>query len=524
MKKLNIRPDTGVYGTYKRISYEPWPALAEFVDNSTQSFYDHKTQLFETRYYKGLEVEIDYVEDPSVGDELIIKDNAFGMDYRDFQRAIILDRPPANTKGRNEFGMGLKAAACWFGNLWSVESTCLGSNVKYKATIDIDSLIKYKNEEIEVEEETVNPKEHYTIIKIQKLNKKIKGKRIENKIHELLSSTYRADFRTGQIKIYYNGNLLEFEEVQPYIEGNKEWKKELDFTIPYRDTELAVKGFVALRIPGSVKNAGFTLMRRGRVIIGGPEKNYRPYEVFGPSNLYTYQRMYGELHMDDWPVTQAKDGFDWSNEDLEARFIEKLIELTKEYHKKAEELRTREKVKVEDISNQLTKSFTNNEHISDLEITLDDNEEEQQLVEQSIDDLDDDTIDNKEELTNQEKETPGIGVDIDGNKPISLKMKYRGKPYDITFVFDDINRKSEWLKLEVQDKENNKFKLTLNVLNLFFYPYIQKKDFLSVLAKFAAALIIAELNAYEIAQDGLVSPSSIRIAMGQILEDFTSEQ
>ena len=208
MKKLNIRPDTGVYGTYKRISYEPWTALAEFVDNSTQSFYDHKTQLFETRYYKGLEVEIDYIENPSVGDELIIKDNAFGMDYRDFQRAIILDRPPLSTKGRNEFGMGLKAAACWFGNLWSVESTCLGSNVKYKATIDIESLIKYKNEEIEVEEETVNPKEHYTIITIQRLNKKIKGKRIENKIHELLSSIYREDFRTGQIKVYYNGNLL----------------------------------------------------------------------------------------------------------------------------------------------------------------------------------------------------------------------------------------------------------------------------------------------------------------------------
>ncbi len=85
--------------------------------------------------------------------------------------------------------------------------------------------------------------------------------------------------------------------------------------------------------------------------------------------------------MDDWPVTQAKDGFDWSNEDLEARFIEKLIELTKEYHKKAEELRTREKVKVEDISSQLTKSFTNNEHISDLEISLDDTDEEQELTE-----------------------------------------------------------------------------------------------------------------------------------------------
>lgn len=522
MKKLNIRPDTGVYGTYKRISYEPWTALAEFVDNSTQSFYDHKDELLSTKYYKGLEVEIDYTEDPLVGDEIVIRDNAYGMDYRDFQRAIILDRPPANTKGRNEFGMGLKAAACWFGNLWSVETTCLGSNVKYKATIDIDNLIKYKNEEIEVEEETVNPKEHYTIIKIQRLNKKIKGKRIENKIHELLSSIYRADFRTGLIKVYYNGNLLEFEEVNPYVDPATgiQWKKEVNFTIPYREEELTVKGFVAIRIPGSTRNAGFTLLRRGRVIVGGPEKNYRPYEVFGPSNLYTYQRMYGELEMDNWPVTQAKDGFDWSNEDLEARFIEKLVEITKDYHEFAETLRTRDKVKVKDISDQLSKSFTNNEHISDLEISLEEsnasdekNENKENIKKEK----------ENENLTAQEKETAGVGVEIEENKPIKLHMKYRGKPYDFTFVFDDSNLKSEWLKLEILNKECNHYKLTLNALHLFFYPFIQKKDFLVVLAKFAAALVIAELNSYEVAQGGLISPSSIRIAMGQVLEDFKNE-
>lgn len=521
MKKLNIRPDTGVYGTYKRISYEPWTALAEFVDNSTQSFYDHKDELFDTKYYKGLEVEIEYIEDPSVGDEIIIKDNAYGMDYRDFQRAILLDKPPLNTKGRNEFGMGLKAAACWFGNLWSVETTCLGSNVKYKATIDIESLIKYKNEEIDVDEENVNPKEHYTIIRIQRLNKKIKGKRIENKVHELLSSIYRADFRTGQIKVFYNGNLLKFEEIEPYIDSTgKKWRKEVDFAIPYRDTELTVKGFIAIRIPGSTKNAGFTLMRRGRVIIGGPEKNYRPYEVFGPANLYTYQRLYGELEMDNWPVTQAKDGFDWSNEDLEARFIEKLVEISKDYHEFAENLRTRERVSVEDISNQLTKTFTNNEHIKDLQISVESND--------SLNEIDHDT-DNiyngelSETLTDQESETAGIGVELERNKPISLQMKYREKPYNFTLVFDDTNIKSEWLKLEVINKDNNEYKMTLNVLNSFFYPFIQKKDFLVVLAKFATALVIAELNAYDTAQNQLVRPSSIRLAMGQVLEDFTNE-
>ena len=520
-KKLNIRPDTGVYGTYKRISYQPWTALAEFVDNSTQSFYDHKDELFETKYYKGLEVEITYTENPNTGDELVIKDNAFGMDFSDFQRAIILDRPPKNTNGRNEFGMGLKTAACWFGNLWSVESTCLGSDVKYKAEIDIDALVKYKHEDIDVQEETVNRKEHYTVITISRLNKKIKGKRIEKKIHELLSSIYRADLRTGDIKIFYNGNLLEFDEVNPYVdEDGNVWKKDIDFKIPYRDDELSVKGFIAIRIPGNVRNAGFTLLRRGRVIVGGPEKNYRPHEVFGNSNDFEYQRLYGELNMDDWPVTQAKDAFDWSNEDLESKFIDKLVEESSEFKRMAKNLRVREKVKVEDIKEELSKQFESNEFTTDVSVELDnqydyETDAENMVKEPEMEyDIEDDS---------DENESAGTGVEIERNTPIKVSMKYRGKQYNFKILYDDQNKKSEWLKLEPIDSDNNEYQLTLNVLHLFFYPFIQKKDFLVVLSKFATALVIAELDSYEIARDGMISPSSIRLALGRILEDFTDE-
>ena len=51
-KKINIRPTSSVYATYKRLSYQPWTAIAEFVDNSTQSFYDHKSELMSLKYAK----------------------------------------------------------------------------------------------------------------------------------------------------------------------------------------------------------------------------------------------------------------------------------------------------------------------------------------------------------------------------------------------------------------------------------------------------------------------------------------
>ena len=142
-KRINIRPTTSVYATYKNIRYDPWTAIAEFVDNSTQSYYDNTEKLNSTKYWNGLAVDIEYKRDKVSGDHLIIKDNAYGMDFRDFQRAIMLDSPPRK-KSRSEFGMGLKTAACWFGKCWSVESVALGSGVKYKTTVDVEALSKYK--------------------------------------------------------------------------------------------------------------------------------------------------------------------------------------------------------------------------------------------------------------------------------------------------------------------------------------------------------------------------------------------
>lgn len=520
-KKINIRPTSGVYATYKRLSYQPWTAIAEFVDNSTQSFYDHKDELMSQKYAKGLRITIDYITNEVGGDRLEIFDDAYGMEWFDFQRAIILDRPPINTNGRHEFGMGLKTAACWFGSLWSVESTQLYSKTKYFAEIDIDEVGKYKTEEIDVQEETVNPKEHYTKIVIRKLNKKISGPRTISKVKELLSSIYREDIRSGFIKIYYNGTLLRFKEAPIYCEKingiTKEWKKDINFTIDHEGKVLSVKGFVALRIPGSVKDAGFTLLRRGRVIVGGSEGNYRPTELFGDSNSYAWQRLYGELHMDNWPVTQAKDNFDWHNSGLEETFISLLEPLTREYRRKAGNIRVRERINTNDLVQSAVTGLSDSGVLENINIEIVDRTLSQNLIDNHISNTPNN--DSNDENSEQDEiiDTNDDGVMIAGGNQVNYHFKYKGADYLFHIIFDVTDPTLHWLLVE--ENSTNEFTLSINMKHSFFKPLIEKREFLPIMTRMSIALVLAEIESLTLSQDGRIEPCDIRLKMNEILEN-----
>lgn len=342
-KRINIRPTTSVYATYKNIRYDPWTAIAEFVDNSTQSYYDNSKKLNATKYWDGLTVDIEYKRDKVSGDHLIIKDNAYGMDFHDFQRAIMLDSPPRR-KSRSEFGMGLKTAACWFGKCWSVESVALGSGIKYRTTVDVEALSKYKNEEITVEEIPCSKKEHGTIVTIWNLNRTLSGTQI-GKTKDQLRGMYRTDLRSGEIKILYNGVGLVYETPKVLTEvlpdgSEKVWKKNIDISFDFNGESKRIYGFVGLLDEGSTSGAGFTLIRYGRVIVGGYENGYRPEEIFEKSNSYVYQRLFGELNLDGWKVTQTKDAFDLYG-GLEDVLIEKLKTECEDYRKSTHNRRER---------------------------------------------------------------------------------------------------------------------------------------------------------------------------------------
>ena len=91
-RRIDIRPDSGVYATFRRISYRPWSAIAEFIDNATQNYFEHKESIAKmVGSTPTLEIDIAY---DSRNKTLAIVDNANGMNWDELERAIQLNRPP----------------------------------------------------------------------------------------------------------------------------------------------------------------------------------------------------------------------------------------------------------------------------------------------------------------------------------------------------------------------------------------------------------------------------------------------
>jgi hypothetical protein len=238
---VNIRPESDVYATYQRLSYKPWFALAEFVDNSTQNYYDHRERLLRefqrVRPTAKLVIDIDYDGDSN---SLTILDNANGMEIEELTRALVLNRPPPDTSGRSEFGMGLKTAACWFGETWTIETSRLDSVRRLRAQIHVPELVANKTEEIPVSWEPAEPSEHYTKITIEGLHNPIRG-RTPSRIRDQLASIYRRDINSGEIEIRWNTETISFRR-PPILEETSadghvtRWTKPLSFNV-------AVDGF-----------------------------------------------------------------------------------------------------------------------------------------------------------------------------------------------------------------------------------------------------------------------------------------
>ncbi|UNC91284.1 ATP-binding protein [Candidatus Contubernalis alkaliaceticus] len=528
--ELFIRPTVGVYATYQRLSYKPWFAIAEFVDNSTQSYYQNREALIK-QYHKegGKKLKIEVIYDPQ-DKSLEIIDNAFGMEFGDFSRALILDSPPDDRSGRSEFGMGLKTAACWFGKRWMVETTRLGSERCFIATVDVDKLAKTQQDNLDFKVLPAEDNEHYTLIRIEDVQQPIRG-RTATRVKEQLSSIYRVDLRSGEIQIYWNGELLEFKETPFLEEQNADgsvfvWKKNVLFTVPWerKDKELSVKGWIGIRNPGKAQDAGIVLLRRGRVILGGPGQGYKPHEIFGNPNQAPSQRLVGELGMDDWPVTQAKDGFDW-NDGLEEEFIVALKSVTKDYVQKSIDFRASEnrkfsRIEFERVAANTKKIFENKQFTEQVEQEI-----QGFLCEKSYEEEEDfeglNSKHNSKENLPDAFNTPEEQEEYDlirqvSEGPFEYRLQLEGHDWVFKLYWQDVTD-ANWMSLRFQSE--NEIEIFLNINHPFFAGHINSTAELELLQRFLMAMALAEKlsRLSTVHNDGFVDPADFRLFMNKIL-------
>ena len=303
----------GSYSLLKSLNYKPWFAIAEFVDNAIQSFLATKDQIYEEDpNFNGLQIKIT-VE----SDRLIVRDNAGGIAERDYRRAFKPAEVPPDRTGLSEFGIGMKSAACWLANKWTVRTSALGESVIKELEFNIPSIVENNLTRLHPETEETDPSSHFTEVILSDLNKPPRGRTV-TKIKSHLADIYRVFIERGDLELFYNDELLTVEcpeiliaplyGIQNLNEQPKEWRKEFDINL---GSGQRAHGFAALRKKASTSHAGFSLFRRDRLIQGSGEDTYRPSQIFKQTNSYEYQRVFGDIHLEGFDVSHTKDGFQW---------------------------------------------------------------------------------------------------------------------------------------------------------------------------------------------------------------------
>ena len=517
IQELNIQPQAGVIGVFSRLNYKAWYAIAEFVDNSTQSFYSHQKEL-SAQGINYVEISINYDSDSDV---LTITDTAYGMEFDDFARAVKVDSPPEDKTGRNEFGMGLKTAASWFGNIWSVRSTQLGSNIEYYTEINIPEMREKNINSVSIRKSYTDSSFHGTTIIIREVTKKIGSPRTKNKITELLKSMYRRDLNSGLVHITYDGDPLYFDEYDCLSFRSQTWRKELDFSFEFDGHIHHVIGFVGILANGGFGRAGFALFRRNRVVVGGEDFNYKPEKIFGQVQDPRAHKLFGELDLDDFPINQAKDGFVW-DDGLEEEFIECLKTHIKEYIEIAKitnKDRAREEATSQSVSDNVQNHVQETIYHSFGPATMGTEPSFFDSIQEPID-LESQTAFGR--YKEYQAEQNNLPEEIDDKvRPYTIPLDAATK-CKITVQWTKGNA-ATWIKVDSAD-DGSSASIQLNINHPFFKPFSEKEDFKMVLEKFAIAFALAEIRAKNNANaEGMISPNAFRTHINNFLRELTDE-
>ena len=478
---VDITIGANMYGRISDLPNTPSHVLAEFVDNAIQSYIDNKELLLGIDPDYKLHVDInlqfssEYHGHASV---IVVRDNAAGISSDKFSDAFKLAHTPENNKGLNEYGMGMKTAALWLGEVWSVESSALGEEESRKLSFDLNQVMTNELKSLPVVTSPRNSHDHYTIIEIKNPTASSPTERSLRKIKTELASIYRKWLRTDEIVLSVNGEILHFKELPilraPFAKNPQGlpilWKKDIDFHFgKYR-----AKGFIG--ILRDIKNTdnGLVLLRRGRVVVGAEtDGRYFPKALCGSSGTFRYKRLFGELELEGFNVSFNK------NDIQERENLESLMEaLRGEIHQKDFDLFAQAEDYRLDVNtkkvNKIVRTYNNKKKVNGNNIVevKSPGSNEQANVSNVVTT----PIVNNAIITNQYED----------------EFKVENKTYKLTVQFVDKGKDLVWL--DTSREKDNIVICNINQNHVFFEHFQMRNDIIVVLKSMAVAKFIAKTD------------------------------
>lgn len=312
-----VRPE--IYRLFRHIPNTPYNAMCEFIDNSIQAYLN--SEIKET-----LLVNITITES-----EIVVEDNGPGFAEEDFSTAFEPARIPTNSKELNEFGMGMKLAALYFGDNYSVE-TSYDSRNTLAVEFNLPKVIKAGLEELDVQVKPNPKKESFTRIKVSELASHNTSPTLAlPKYLAFFGKVYKRFIRDYNVSINVNGSSVKPLELDilyaPWYKNqegeSKHWY--VDFNI--KEGEKGINGRLGLLSKMSDLHSGAIVYRRGRAISGITEQ-YKPKKLFSSQGSHLWKRLFAEINLEGFESSFNKsDVVDKAGLDT---LIEKLVEQIKQ--------------------------------------------------------------------------------------------------------------------------------------------------------------------------------------------------
>jgi len=476
IEKEDISVGSGIIATYNRMPQKLERVFAEFIDNTMQSYDDHHEELEKILGESPCKIIIIWNDS-----EIIIKDEAFGMDHEDFKRALKLNTPKVkySEKSRSQYGMGLKIAAAYLGNWYSIDSTQYGNKEKYYSIIDIDEWKKSNPTHIDCNISDVKAINHFTEIVIKKLNKKLTAA-VDISLRKKLAKIYSNDITKNRLEIIFNGKPIQSEdpELRKNPETDNDYLSYFEDSFEFNGENFTYSGWVGILKTADVEDAGFTLSQYGR----GIKLNYRPTQVFGKSNSFPYQRIVGEIQLDDpkWKISFNKDEFIW-DDGLEKEFIKSLkgnqdinemIGIAKVLRKDIPSVPSVEQKDVKKVASKIEKKY---EGLSSVKTTV---------VETPSSDKPTVIIKKNEEI-----------------EPVIVNITWESIDYTFDIQVKNDNKRLDWFNLQRKECDTeNAYYIIINGLSPHFSEY-QKKECKDLIIDFAVMLALTQLSSERVGVD-----------------------